>query len=1431
MANKKKFGPDTHSIEQGPNGFYLLPKTYPFSPIPLTGVTSPLAEHLHKQYPESLVSDHARLKGIEIHEQIQAYINNNRWPKNNEAIRAIQLLINEYPRSKGWTYNTEVLISDYNKYASRADIVAYNQSNNTAVILDVKSGRVDKGYENIQLSMYQYMYQKTHPGVKVTGLRSLHTNLKDFGFHNYKALPGKRLDQVFYGAPRSTPISGAYDDPTELVDKKLAQIFGNQKTHNILGKKEFVILDAETGALLDEKNTSGRSEVLSVGAIKVIWDPNKQKFLLKDYYERYYNPKNTHSQSWENALSVHHLTPERIKSFRKLQRDAGLKYKSHYGITESRELAKFIGDSVIVGHNIRDFDLKQLFGESWGPIKTNQILDTFDLVSHLELPSVSQGALFKQLTGMTPDEAGLNSHSSSYDVITNMIVLSEMLKGKLGTEAKNAAYYIIDNNGISTTAYDAMLESMLTTATGADKLDISQYIDRKVFMDDKHTVKGVNGEIIEIGGDTGYGIKKIKPVNDIDVAANAWLTGDSMSAMETLVKSSAKALDAFPAIERIAHDMYGVAEVLKNYSVRSHMVRMSSLDEDSRDLELKSLGYEIGSVPYNTMVQRLNNIKRTQDIRKSDNALRTLYRNDKITEEELNDFIGPSVSVNDKEDFINSVSMRTKREKEWEKEKRQRERQQEREERKEIARIRYNNEQFKKEQANTYNDFSKAYARTKAAGVSSDAINALGITRGEEFKATDALNHLAESAENSNKALQNFGTNIKAYDPNRLFEAQYAQWSGMKSAARGVVPDFLLNPISRLGDIRVNESKIRQSKMNQLLGNIKDTSSMVGGVAGAVLGGPIGGAAGAVVGNIVGGGAKYLWNIHARRRENQIITMGESFQASLNTVGFIKDLMIMPFQLLGGVIKGLARSVTLVTGSFKALNSLLSGLGNPLTSLTGVSYSSYQSLNSVDRLLGLQSGTTNSTIENFAYAQQELYSLGQLDSGRLIASAMLGQFGNVYAMGGNTEEQYSNTVNGIYTQYKNAKGADKQRIMTLARKIDSNLPRTLQVMEDMNISNYNDLKNPANFGVHYRPITSAERTRMRRADYQYDTHIDSFKNSAMRIGTRFWEIGGNSIFNSVNKALDTLAKNMDVWAPKIEKWALKIGTSIKDFANNLIDGDIWEDLKEKINNGKWGDIWSGIIETVSKGAIKLYQVWGNIMEVVADKVLDLLAYLGTIKIDTDKVASNLLNGKPLFEGKALTMGMDSYRTGNTTGNSPWLYLSDGGGKAIAPGENFLYNGKYRTPETLTKEEIDELFASGKLRGIVPDASYLRGDGRNFTDGYLNQKDYNIAYNDMNYAFTSSLSGQAMAKKAGVDNNYESIKEQFISSISKVYSEDIVNIIKGILDNTVKVQIDMNVKDSKGNTKHDSISGDTSGQKQITNTSQLETILSWSAAGV
>lgn len=1427
MANKKKFGPDTHSIEQGPNGFYLLPKTYPFSPIPLTGVTGPLAEHLHKQYPQNSVAEHARIKGIEIHEQIQDYINHNIWPKNSDAVRAVSLLSREYPRSEGWVYNTEVLISDYKKYASRADIVVTNKFTNTSVILDVKSGHIDKGYENIQLSMYHYMYQKTHPGSKVTSIRSLHTNVDDFGFHNYKSLPGKRLSQVFYGAPSTSPIISTYNERAELIDKKLAQIFNNQKTHNILGKKEFVILDAETGALLDEKNTSGRSEVLSVGAIKVIWDPNKQKFLLKDHYERYYNPKNTHSKSWEDALSVHHLTPERIKEFRRLHKEIGIKYSKHYGKAESEQLAQFIGDSVVVGHNIRDFDLRQLFGESWGPVKSNQILDTFDLVSHLELPSASQGALFKQLTGMTPDEAGLNSHSSSYDVITNMVVLSEMLKGKLGTEAKNAAYYIINNDGISTTAYDAMLESMLTTATGADKLNISQYIDRKVFMEDKHIVTGVNGEVLEIGGDTGYGIKKIKPVNDIDIAANAWLEGNTLSAMETLVKSSAKAFDAFPAIQRLTEDMYGIAEVLKNYSVRSHMVRMASLDDKSRETELTALGYEKGSITYSNMLERLDNLKRAQDIRKADNALRILYRNDKITKDELDDFLGPDVLAEDKEDFINSVSIRTKKEKEWEKGKRQREKEKEREERKEIARIRYNNEQFKKEQANTYKDFSKALARAKAAGVSPDSINALGITRGEEFKATDALNHLAESAEKSNKALQGFEINIKAYDPNKLFEAQYAQWSGIKSAARGVVPNFLLNPISRLGDIRVNESKIRQSKMNQLIGNIQDTSAIVGGI----IGGPVGALAGGTGGKLVGEGAKYIWNLHARRRENQIITIGENFQKSLNTVGFIKDLMIMPFQLLGGVIKGLARSVTLTTGSFKALNSLLSGLGNPLTSLTGVSYGSYQRLNSVDRLLGLQSGTTNSTIENFAYAQQELYSFGQLDSGRLIASAMLGQFGNVYAMGGNTEEQYSNTVNGIYTQYKNAKGTDKQRIMTLARKIDSNLPRTLQVMEDMNISNYNDLKNPANFGVHYRPITSAERTRMRRADYQYDTHIDSFKNSAMRIGTRFWEIGGNSIFNNVNKALDALAKNMDVWAPKIEKWAFKIGTSIKDFANNLIDGDIWEDLKEKINNGKWGDIWSDIIETVSSGAIKLYQVWGNIMEVVADKVIDLMSYLGTIKIDTNKVASNLLNGKPLFEGNALTMGMDSYRTGNTTGNSPWLYLNDNGGKSIAPGENFKYKGEWKTPETLTKKEIDELFISGRLRGIVPDASYLRGNGRNFTDGYLNQEAYNAAYNAMNYDFTSSLSGQAMAKKAGVTNNYESIKEQFISSISKIYSEDIVNIIKGVLDNTVKVQIDMNVKDSKGNTKHDSISGDTSGQKQITNTSQLETILSWSAAGV
>lgn len=456
---------------------------------------------------------------------------------------------------------------------------------------------------------------------------------------------------------------------------------------------------------------------------------------------------------------------------------------------------------------------------------------------------------------------------------------------------------------------------------------------------------------------------------------------------------------------------------------------------------------------------------------------------------------------------------------------------------------------------------------------------------------------------------------IKPYDINQFLASAKGQWQGTMGAAGGVIPEFIRNPISRIGSAVFNyqEQKLTGINAIQRVWNSGVGSALTGALTAGM------GPAGLGVGMAVTGGINALTQIAGNTAQARMESFALGIQNTLNSLGAMVSWVATPFRLLH-------RAAKLLTGSFSGLSlalnnfmrggiSNMSSLGNPLTELTGVNYSAYEGTTMMDVASLFNKGSMNSVYEDFARQQKAFYTMGQVNTQRLIASSLLGVYDSVYNPSTDTEGAYNSMVNRLLASMQGQTDEQKARTMYLASEIDSNLPSLLRTANLLGVTDINQLTNPRNRGMYWRTLNDDESRAFRWTQYEYGAAETQMGYSKMRLANTLWNAVGKQLYNGVNEIIDKLA-----------------GGDIKSAMDSAVDlwnvfsvkiKDVWKTMKEKLfgdgeQEGSWGKAFKvvglqvvNVALDVAKGIVT---IWDAIMTQLAGKAQGLIAYLSTVSI-------------------------------------------------------------------------------------------------------------------------------------------------------------------------------------------------------------------------
>ena len=123
----------------------------------LSGITGLISKKLGLKMPEEFVEEH-RMEGVHVHKAVQKWIENG----NSESVHSgVRWLTETFAHNlqNGSAAHSEVLVTDFNQYASAVDIVQ-EMPDGALLIYDIKKGRFRRDYVTWQLSVYRYFIQK-----------------------------------------------------------------------------------------------------------------------------------------------------------------------------------------------------------------------------------------------------------------------------------------------------------------------------------------------------------------------------------------------------------------------------------------------------------------------------------------------------------------------------------------------------------------------------------------------------------------------------------------------------------------------------------------------------------------------------------------------------------------------------------------------------------------------------------------------------------------------------------------------------------------------------------------------------------------------------------------------------------------------------------------------------------------------------------------------------------------------------------------------------------------------------------------------------------------------------------------------------------------------------------------------------------------------
>lgn len=968
--------------------------------------------------------------------------------------------------------------------------------------------------------------------------------------------------------------------------------------------------------------TGNNDQVISVAAIKGVIDTRTGEFRVLDTLEKYYTPEKTYSQSFNMSREVHGLTGKKIESLRQLQSAA---YSEKYDQQEAADLLKFMHGSLIVGHNVEEFDFTRLGIAS--KLQGEDILDTLVWAENAGVPRGKRGLskMFKHYTGRSLSKAGYSHHFGFHDVLSNVELLSAlyMQEGRAGRDLR----FVANHKGFSYGAYEgaagtAIIKGGYYKGRGPGGLENYMY-------EDEFDENGVFEYDYDENG------RRVLPDGYSEEEARAWEDPEELG----LTQGNLFRLEADDTFKALREEMARVRETMLGYSVsqKQALVRyLAGKDIETGREYLKGLKYKDEAIddimrqvlPLHIDKERKEAKRREAQAliqrEKAGSYIDHMFRRGDITENDykwLTD-VNTEGSGFSPQDII--YMARENRDVLADR----RRRVQERRAVQDAATlgelnsfVRDLNEQdtspFDRDESFRKSKYLDKIQRKKL--ITEEQRASLDLV-GSYDDLVDATEGVIESNERLLKIYEAIGK-IRPYDINQLISSAKNQWGGIMSSSKGVIPDFVRNPISRLGDAAFNSIDSRVAPWNAFNrvwnSGIGQTLTTVAGAFGGIPGMMIGGA--------VSGGVSALSQIVGNVTQAKMETKMLGIQQNLNTLGAMISWISTPFQMLHKAIK-------LVTGAFGGLSlklnnimgggiGMMSQLGNPLEELTGVNYLDYQQAGLVDMASLLRGGSTNTAIEQLAIMQRDLYRNGKADTGKMIAANLLGVFGEAFTPTTDAAGAYYSMANKILSRLKSTvPGSDEERnIMYYVNKLNPTLAQTIHSANLLGVSDIRQLANPDLTGNHmyWRPITKGqdgEEAQFRRTQFEYGVATQQFRYSKMRLADRLWNAVGRDLYNGINRVVDALADG---------RW--------KDALTEA--GELWESLKEK---GKevWGEINKDnkLGETLSKGlnkglslikewgwkvSVGIIDIWNQIFGMVLEKSQGLIAYLSTIKLGVD----------------------------------------------------------------------------------------------------------------------------------------------------------------------------------------------------------------------
>lgn len=176
--------------------------------------------------------------------------------------------------------------------------------------------------------------------------------------------------------------------------------------------RPIVVFDAETGH---------NDEILSLGAIKLAYHNVTRRLEKVDQYERYYYATETRSQGYRERLAVHGLTQGEIQRHRRAQKAS---YGKFYDAKEQIAFRKFIGNSVLSGHNLNNADIPWALG---GQVH-NSTIDTLIAMENMRgIGGNTLNEVYQDLFGKSMEAAGFAHHGAMDDTLATAQILGELL--------------------------------------------------------------------------------------------------------------------------------------------------------------------------------------------------------------------------------------------------------------------------------------------------------------------------------------------------------------------------------------------------------------------------------------------------------------------------------------------------------------------------------------------------------------------------------------------------------------------------------------------------------------------------------------------------------------------------------------------------------------------------------------------------------------------------------------------------------------------------------------------------------------------------------------------------------------------------------------------------------------------------------------------